>query len=556
MMIPLLLICALSLPCFAVDTGQDIDGRSKDLFARWLELRKQIYDEFSLLALYPDRMKAILLEMASIEQTEVYKSQIKPNLGNDQYLHLLSRYYKAKLLNKRDSSMTDLLLQTFDYDSNDCTGEYLEQLNDIYNTLVHTPFSGTLRENRELQYQNCWHRLMRSLVANSMLLSSNVRIPLDKLTSLAFPNHDELLSLSSDPSSTSYKNESNQISKIIAQFLQSLGGEIKTLRGYRDHFERLVEHPCEMLIDTTNQVMSRIYRLLKLCGRKRDFISSNYVMILNGSMLCDRVIGDLESIRLQVIRYSAAPRSIIGKDIVLDVFDRAMPTDIQRTTDNESDLVTQYPLTGIHVNQQMLANLGSNISGGPEAQVADPFPISVAHANMHSSMQIPHISVPAEKHVLKIFPPIHRDNRSMYPTFWSDTSFSFELKDYLRQNWYSEWLEQLSEQSAKNQRKRDAQYALAMGLQSPIVYKPPDKVHSGDQNPEPIRIDRPIGRGLYAKYPTVWSDGSASMETKKYLKTNWNKVWMILARDQKRARTKRWRDKKMSEKNERDQSDN
>lgn len=306
-MLKLLLIGLLFLnPCLAVDLKNDPVKDIKqqlastdNVIARWIELHRQIYDEFSSPKLNPMQIKANLLEMSSIEQTEAYRVGLRPlmeikGFRSSYYQHLIDYYRDQNILKKQYVTITNILLRTFDYDINDCTLDYFELYEEIYKTFKKSPVAELLVENRRLQFKNCWQRLMESMVASSLILGSELRSNLNELTKYVFPHQTEILIPSIDSTNDAYQEESLRIGKMIGNFLKNHIGK-QTKIDYRHEFKFLIEHPCEMLIETTINVMKHIYAVLKFAdNKKNECITLGHTLLLNRYMLCDRILTDSE----------------------------------------------------------------------------------------------------------------------------------------------------------------------------------------------------------------------------------------------------------------------
>lgn len=556
----LVVVCILASQCLAAGPGQNtIDGNvstSPGPLTRWINLNKKLYEENSDRPNYgPADLKIILDEMSQIEQTEAFKFGMKPLIESGsyqikQYGQLVNQSYNSNLLIDPDQTITDLLLQTFDFDSNDCTIEYFSQLNEIHETFKQTPIAEALLDNREQQTLHCLHRFVGLLRANCNLLGRRIRNLLNELQEKIYPNLSVLVDLSTDPNSKQYTDESNWISNEISFYLRDrqIGSDARQ-PGYDYKFKHLILHPCKLLIDKTQSTMTEMLKLFKLTSIKKELIESQHSTILNRYNLCHRIIYHSDFIIPRVIQYTIGSNNKRQRieyksavDMLMEFLGRKdldssqnFPIDLNATpqmNSNEMDNES-FPIYDSSLITQQLPQV--EIERGELSQVSLP-------TNTESTQS------KKDRTVVRVERCIGKTFNARYPTHWSDGSITLESSSTLIRDWPAQYNAEVRRKACETQQRyMDRLMARAAGVPEPNsrinkmhkpntrkrkrenivrpMIQPSTDITRSDDQPKVVRIEKAIGRGSNAKYPTVWSDGRKSEEKKNYLIANWFDAW-------------------------------
>lgn len=229
--------------------------------------------------------------------------------------------------------------------------------------------------------------------------------------------------------------------------------------------------------------------------------------------------------------------------------------------DDNVNLITQHVPFETDLEARKRSRDESSVAiqpGSKRAKVNEPVRTG---SNNTPGLGLPNFHNLYDKRVLKIFRSIRRNNQVLWPTYWSDDTFTYETKEYLINNWFDVWVKTFVEKKARNEirieQKKDTNswLKLGTGLDNDNDNDVDDNEQSLNDQLQPIvggndnvrtvvKIDKVIGRGKYAKYPVVWSDGSASLETKEFLQNNHKDFYTRLIRDLRNIRQKKWLDKK------------
>lgn len=511
--------------------------------SRWIQLNNQIFEaNISHGQISLANVKQILLEMSLFEQTELFKSALKPIdvlLGHHfkHYRYLVRSAYDSNLLDKSDATITDLLLQTFNHDSNDCTKAYFDQLNDIYNEFEQTPIGKALRENYQLQVQNCWTRSEGLLSITMKRLGSRVMQKLNQLLEFIYPNNsDEIIQFNTDH--LDYCVESARLAEKIDQYLrkQQLTHLISSDQSKLKHF---IFQPCTFFITELKDDIMKIMSLIELGKMKENdthMISSEHKKILNKYLVCERIVADEYFIRSIVSHFSLLSTSDIN-EIQGNLTSNNVVTQTNDTRNQFEDgqLITQQfdsanAFDQSEASSQMQENFGplSSYAIGMDTNVVPFEPLTTRYSPSPSRMAVMPESNPNVDKVLSrvvsIDKPTGRGLTARYKTHWSDGRTSIEKKSYLD----AHWPDQLEELHQRLKEIRKSKY-----IESRAKYlsrkKPVEPINASFNIPVAINanlrkvssIERAIGRGAYARYPTHWSDGSTSLETKEFLHSHW-----------------------------------
>lgn len=496
-MIYLLLIITFAYLSLAADDGSESPGPIN----RWIELHGKIYNNSSVSSrIKLAELKAIIEELSSIEQTDAYKSGLRPLIESgafriNRYGRLVDEAYETNVLMNKDASISNLFEQIFDYDANDCTDEYFQQMGDIYQNFRNGPIGPALEESHELQYKNCWDRYTTSLKATYMLLGSRLRSNLEKIVPNLYPNfHGPIIDLSLNPTSTDYVGQSDEIIKNISRFVKGKDGaeqKIATLKRY-------VQQPCSLFLNSASQVMCNVLKRL-YSSNMTDQLLSEHAQILNTFILCYRIQSDEKLINLSF----HSPSDFNGLKVTDARIDE--PENAPDTTDVNSqnfsilnsfrgeNLITQHPLDF------------------PERgdQLAPIEPIDESSCEKEA------------KWLVSVDKSIHRGKSTKYICTWSDGSITKEIKSYLKECWPAQFELLMRRMRSRNKanflmRHRFPEANLNSG---PLIQEINSDLRHGDK--WLVGVGRSISRGRHARYPSTWSDGTVTLETKAYLEEKW-----------------------------------
>lgn len=502
------------IPCSAVnEINREISHETFIRFRRYNELQDLIYDDNLSDIDNPKDLKTILIEMSSIEKSGKIPDKAESHQAN-QYENLIHEAYEKNILSKADATMTDLLLQTYDYESNSCTMGYfqfLKKLNGLFE-----PFSigSNLRQNLEMQYETCWRRFMVVLLSCYMTLGSKTRKLVDELASSVDENLNLVLDDDNSLISSERRYENLRIADKISQFLLN-SHESKDICRV---FEQIVISPCKLFIDATSHVMVKIFGIFNLNDDAKEFIPNKYATILNSYNLCYRLMIDSSFIKLNVLqnlnkyRESNLLQSPIGTWQSSAINSDTSPTDFPKLITQHSPAISEEDL---NVPTNCLADQSDQL------QPVDDMTI--------------HTKIEPLKQLSKISECCGRGKKKLYTILWSDGTKSFENCDYLSKFWPTEWDHYKREQEAHRQlkyfiknyghpAKRIPNNSLGgVGSRSDLNQ---NLSNYSDPNLMVVRILNGIGRGRNVKYPTEWSDGTVSMECKEYLQSRWPNQWL------------------------------
>lgn len=532
----LFFVSLFAVPCLATDpnknTNEDVPLSP---VTRWFDLHRKILENGPRPNIDRDEFQEILNEMKSIEQTDAYTIGIKPfdDIRGHPINHhrgLVNRCYAANLLQERNATVTDVLLLTFDHDSNDCTKDFFDLLDDINESFADSQISYALYENRELQYKNCWTRFMESLMSTTSLLGSRIRAPLNKLFKSVYPNSTGLITISDDRESLEFRAESTRIARKIAKFIEeqtSSDTQSNSMEYYDEDFQHLVEFPCSLLLNSTNYIMSNIFSMIKYCGNGRDFITSGHAMILNRYILCNRIMSDIDTVRLNVRQFTMIERRLPNYPISQQA--------IQPMITNLNPIETHQPSSLNEPNYEALITQHQSFD--------EPAVVSVQQTTTTTIPQIREQPGEYPARVLRVDKGVGKAKFTRYPTHWSDGSKTLETKKYLMAHWPDQLMVVLRRQAAANQARYLRRQQARAGQQQEDSQEPitleftPEYIASQSNDPTSTRrvlsIGRGIGRGQWTKYPTIWSDGTTTYEKKAYLMQYWRPIWDSFYRGQR-----------------------
>lgn len=535
------LICSsVVVPCIGVNPKQKaVDSP----ISRWIDLHKQLYEfKPGQQPITLSDLKSVLSEMSSLEHTDAYRLGMKPLIESGAYkinYHEESKYlldfaYNSDVLMTRNKTITDLLLKTLNLESNDCTGQYLNLLGTIHKIFAQIPIAMALKENRELQYENCWQKLVGTLTIGSKTLGSNLIGDIDKLTSIVYQSGDVAIDPHLRPFVKIHRNELNSLAGIIERFLIAYDNDGLVGIKNKRKFQILIENPCKILKDRLKGIMADLYAILYHTGPQWSPIGDGDRLNLNRYTLCNRILAERDTIL----------RLLDGKHKE-NLNDNSIETTTPNLADLDSELITQQ----IPFDDELDKII--------EASIPD--------------------SIDKSRFVVKVDRCVGKTISSKYPTLWSDGKTTYETKKFLQQYWpdqlkaqlkrkkyeyrtrYNHKLAQKSaqlrnEMEDANQlecdndnddnddvdndddgdqnrpRKKARLSTLVQVPEFDDFYIPQDDFHLENYYRSlPTRyvtkIERAKRKGMEVKYPTQWSDGLRTMEDEDYLIANWPDQW-------------------------------
>lgn len=426
-----------------LSSAADDSRRTSGPINRWIELHAKIYkDSSDSTQINLAELNTIVEELVSIEQTEAYKLGLKPLIESgafciNQYNQLVDKACKTDILSKRDSSITELLRQTLDHTSNDCTSGYLEQLNEIYDNFKDGPIALALQENRHLQYKNCWNRYMATFTSTYLLLGTRVREKLEKLVPNLYPcSNTSIINLSFNPSSAEYVKQSDQIVGNIVKYVKEkasqdeIGDEAELLRRY-------VQRPCGLLIESAMQVMSSILKLLRSINISGQSSDVEHLLILNTYILCYRIKSNGRLINsLFELESEHKTQSVMNTS--MKVPSEAGESSSKKARVKQPELIVlnsleEHDKCNILITEQPRDCLEQEDHSTPIesrgqswAQKQDPWVMSVGRS-------------------------VYKGRLTRYPATWSDGSVTLERRSYLCRCWPVEF--DMMTRSLRAQRK-------------------------------------------------------------------------------------------------------
>lgn len=505
-MLVIVLISIFALPlCKSADHDQTSSEEQEQL-ERWTNLHKQIYSHHANYQIDLSDLKVILNELSSIEKSFSFKSRVR---SSDEFYHKeLERYkylvetaYKLNVIADPDETITGVLLQLLNNDSNDCTTDHFNLLNDINKQFENSSTSKSLLDIRQMQFKDCLERSMRTLSGVTSLLAENVVNSLDNLLKFILPDPKAKFFQFGLIGTQEYCVESAHLTQRIAQYLHQ---QLETIRApfiFDENitWKHFINHPCKSLIDETNHLIIKIQELLNYSQVKGGIMTAEQIRILNRYLLCDRIIADEPSMKsavLQIIKLSFDFRPSNGSPIDLH----------PSQSDSEFGLSTELRLGFGDADEQLIT------------QQLSPEDWNEYHFNEPNQSTLNDIQ---KVYVTKIGKAKNSGRNPSYPTEWSDGSKTTEKKSYLSVFWPDKLKEsqrdlkrdKLNLMKARYAERRETKLSAQLPSYNPTTDNYSKKVTS---------IDRAIGRGSHARYPTNWSDGTQSMESRSYLLQFWS----------------------------------
>lgn len=504
---------------------------------RWIELSRQIYNDIagqSSDQINLPNLKLILAELSSLEKNELPKFGIDPKKGSKNYHikhygHLVSAAFASNLLDNSDATITDLLLQSFEHDSNECSKNILDQLNEMSDQFVHTSIAIALQENYQLQYENCISRSKQSLSTITRMLGTRQNNSLNELLRAINPSQDKLINLTkAKEGSFERSDESRQIGDKIGQYL-SQQKTLKPSLAANIKLKHLVINPCKSFLNKASQIVANILQIIESNTSKKGLFDIDQTVILNKYLLCERIMSDESSISAiaeafmmmvdenrsrKLKRFAISESFVDNQGRTLLQIDGSMQDPFEDLDQFECD--SQNP--GNLITQQMPFNLHDyqeNIEG---EQQEDPNPMLTATNNHKRKLQL-------GIYVTRIDKTAARGRDPTYLTHWSDGSASLETRTYLSAFWPERMIDlyrQIDSELKANQAKSKKPTGDTDTNLENISLLQEHLPHSDNANTKWVTyINRCVGKRRWARYPTQWSDGTTSLETKKYLQQHW-----------------------------------
>lgn len=516
-----------------------------DPIARWIDLYKQIYDpdlsKIDTLRRHIDlaTLKSLIYEMSFIERSKAFQIGLKPLIksGNykvKQYQEMIAKFYSTNVLHAPNASITDLLMQTFDYNSNDCTMDYFERLNDIQSNFKDNPqITIALQESRDLQYKNCWTRYMESLSANCMSIGFKAKTVLNNLVGYLHVNSNEIINYDEAKNSEEFSDVT--LGAKIAQYLARTNKPAQTNQSDSNQFEYLIVESCRLLIDETKEMIMKVLKFLDIIQvyvKSERFMTKEHALILNRYLLCEIIIANSEQIGLNVTHFIKNPNP--STELRLNVLQE------------DDNLITQREFQQDLQNDENDLDYYRKVQSKPGYNTKNLF-------------------------VLRIDKGTCRGKHVKYPVHWSDGSQTMETKANLLEHWPVEYDIMQKRTSAEKQaryiKRCIAKRATESGFSELNKQLPPAKrqrtlpkptqppaplitinfepehlaalqanIEAGNARPDTqgervIEIKPGDGRGASYRYQAIWSNGLITSEKKDYLEKNWPEVWAEFRQD-------------------------
>lgn len=521
----LLIIIATAI--FAAESTQNPeDDQSSIVIARYSELVTQFLGDSYNQMVSPEEIEKILKEMSAIErQRGAHKLNLKKlhelrSIFVDNHSDLVNKAYSQGILISKEANITDLLLQTFEFDLNSCNKEYYQLLDELHRDFVDmTVLSSTLVQNRETQIRNCWDRMMDSLSATSTLLGLRYIQTLNVLTKSIIGDAKGIVLQPSATESMRSHELSVQLAKTIADLLMGTTRR-SGVREFMKSFKILIELPCKTLISKTREIMFDIYGIMAFIGLDEDFIADDDAINVNRYLICDRILADLGVISVKVLKFARGDSG-----------------------DSDSNLITQQTQLKTH-------DLTKKKRKREDFEAQSDDNSDPNQTTFKEAIEIEH--------------GIGRGRNIRYPTIWSDGSRSMETKDYLVKHWFELWHKHFCSRKNTNYHRYIAKLRAAKEIEQ-AQFKVDDENDDDDDHDEceddhkkvkrskvssrsragrVMRIVKAIAQDGDIKYSTVWSDGTTTLEDKEYLIKNWIDRWVQYVRAQESANLASFLDKK------------
>lgn len=553
----LLLIFTLAIPCLAVQPNQQSSSDEEpgilvSSIARWLDLHRKLYDNntpaTSAETINLQQLKPILDEMYSIEQTEAFKigmvdDLLEHNTSYNKYQHLLFKSYEMNLSIDKNITITQLLLSLFNYNSNDCSEEYYDYLEDIAQAFVDSPISLASKQLRDLQHQNCWLRLINSANATCMLLGSTIKNSLDRLVGLIYPMPCEIIVPSIESTEIAHEIETNRFSQIIANFLLNYnkGDMAQPALISIDlglDFQIHIEQPCRFLVLKTKHIMMEIYGLLSHIEKRTNFMKDNDINMVNRYMMCDRILANYDAISKQITNF-------LPNDRILDANLSTQHVDNRNANqDQGTDLITQYLAFELDAPEQLPA-ITTTTTNSPKDKFVDTTTRDNEILEYGSNLADIHgenndfisqyLLLDAENHVATegaSSAQLNTVEQNKNASSGDNETVNLITQHLLQDS------ENLNEQEA-SQTESDSGSKKEAAAKGPKILessekqvkkrkvkaKPPIARDPNSETKFVVNILAGKGRGKWILYPTIWSDGSQTMERKEKLLEDWPVEW-------------------------------
>lgn len=494
------LLIIVPIPCLSVETNQNPlryrPAPAPSPIGRWIELYRLMHEPSST-TINLNQLDTILHEMSKLEQTEAFRIGLLPfdellGIRINHYESLVCKAHEANFIINPDATVTNILLQTVERDSNDCTSEFFDLLEEIYETFRLTAITNALQENRALIHRDCWQRLMNISRASSRLLGSRIKTPLNALSALVYPYQNGIVKPTDLAKPSLEATENDRISKIIVEFLSFLK-QTENFPNYRIAFEHFVEYPCKSLINETKYLMHQVYSLLKFCYNMPELITKDDAIRVNRYMFCTRINADSETIRSKVLQLIGESSSMIKdindeRHIIRDNLPKILP--IQDGM-NRSESSLQIPLSIDNSRSRSNPRWFKKTLHKPtsdEISQINQFNI------IDSSSEFNDINL-ITQHV-----PSELDDLSLV-----EPSSSADIIQ--------------SEPAAKRQKNTNNIIEDDDNLQD--AENLVEHQSGSECSKKVIEVLKGFGRGIYVAYLTKWSDGTTTMENKAFLEDNW-----------------------------------
>lgn len=528
----LILIGFVVIPCLTAETDTASSGSSGSNkpaqaessvspISRWIELHKQIYLKSSE-QIDLKNLETILTEMALIERGELFKLGIKPfkevlGFRIRHFRNLIKRSNELNFVINPDATITDVLLQTLDHNSNDCTAKYFDYLTEINKELQNTSMASALHKNRHLQYKNCLDRSMELLVAATKLIGSRVKELLKNMLEFLYSNQSDQLIKFSSFKSIDFGMKSMQLAEKMASYLNQQ--QINSNQSDEIKLKSFILYPCTEFIAETKDVIGKILQIIGLDEMAQYPFSKKQASILNQYLLCDRILADREFICSSVKQFTSKNYQVNAEISRTSGLFPAKIDAPSKSKDFEPASLEPEIDTG-RENISTELRLGYDVGN---TLITQHNPIEQIELSSNSDKSDQQGIGVNDRHVVRIVPGFRRGRLQVYRTHWSDGKVTLETKENLEKK-CPDKLESLRQKFYTNMSNPQ------MAQRSKLLNQPQnaDQIESALQTSDiagghkiVIKIDKPVGAGIGARFPTHWSDGTVSRQTRSYLQQYW-----------------------------------
>lgn len=267
---------------------------------KWESLFRRLFDNPNEI-LINNQVKQMLLDMNELEKTKEFKFalsvQARSKINTLAIYEDLDRDVRGeKLTPNTEFSLTQVLLDTFDIDANNCLEYKLYRENGLVRMIVYMPIHAILQENLDAQRANCWQRLMTTLEETSNWIGAKLLEPIDALMEKMELPDDKFIELAK-PSTLTYRNEEKFIARAVATHIRDVYLDRSLIEpvdriNFAHEFTTLAKNSCSDLHLQTSDLVKRIMKWLSSISgdinAKHQFVLAEHYKLVNRNLLCSR----------------------------------------------------------------------------------------------------------------------------------------------------------------------------------------------------------------------------------------------------------------------------